>query len=222
VAIKTACKEVKKMTRLMLIRHGDTAWNVEEIFRGRANVELNEAGIKQAELLAKHLADESIVAIYSSPLKRALKTAKIIAASRHIDVINAPELIDFDYGEWQGLSHDTVKEKYKAPYDKWLNNPHLVKMPKGESLDDVRKRAISLIDRIIVKHEGTIALVSHRVVGKVVICALLGLDISHFWNIKLDTCGITTFAYENERFVLTKHNDTSFLKPVGRTALSDF
>jgi len=206
----------------MLIRHGDTDWNVEEIFRGLADIELNETGIKQAELLAKYLENVPIKAVYSSPLKRALKTAEIIASLHHIDVTPSQELIDFDYGEWQGMSHDTVKQKYKALYDEWLKNPHLVKVPKGESLDEVRKRALRLIDQVIMKHEGTVALVSHRVVGKVLICALLGLDNSHFWNIKLDTCGITTFAYENERFVLTKHNDTSFLEPVGRTALSDF
>jgi broad specificity phosphatase PhoE len=210
------------MTTIMLIRHGNTAWNVEEIFRGRADVELNETGIKQAELLAKHLADESITAIYSSPLKRALQTAEMIAGSRHIGVITAPELIDFDYGEWQGLSHDTVKEKYQALYAEWLNNPHLVKVPQGESLDDVSRRAINLVNHVIAKHKGTVALVSHRVIHKVIICALLGLDNSHFWNIKLDTCGITTFVYEQNRFVLTGHNDTSFLKPVGRAALSDF
>ena len=210
------------MTTIMLIRHGDTDWNVEEIFRGRVDVELNEAGIKQAELLTKHLAGESIVAIYSSPLKRALKTAEVIADSHFIDVTPAPELIDFDYGKWQGLSHDTVKEKYQTLYAQWLNNPHLVKVPKGESLNDVRERATSLVDRIITKHKGTIALVSHRVVGKVLICALLGLDNSHFWNIRLDTCGITTFIYEKNQFVLTGHNETSFLKPLGKTTLRDF
>jgi len=210
------------MTKLMLIRHGDTDWNVEEIFRGRADIALNETGIKQAELLARHLADEKIVAIYSSPLKRALKTAEIIALSHHIDAITAAELIDFNYGEWQGLSHDTVKDKCKTLYEKWLTKPHLVRMPKGESLDDVRERATSLMDRIITKHEGTVALVSHRVVGKVLICALLGLDSSHFWNIRLDTCGITTFVYQDKSFILEKHNDTSFLKSIDRPALNDF
>ena len=210
------------MTTIMLIRHGDTDWNVEEIFRGRVDIELNEIGVKQAELLAKHLADERIVTIYSSPLKRALKTAEIIAVSHHIDVITAAELIDFDYGEWQGMSHNTVKEKYQALYAEWSKNPHLVKVPKGESLNDVRRRAVSLVDRLIAEHEGTIALVSHRVIHKVIICALLGLDNSHFWNIRLDTCGITTFTHEDKGFVLVRHNDTSFLKSIARATLSDF
>ena len=98
----------------------------------------------------------------------------------------------------------------------------MVKIPKGESLDDVGKRTVSLVDRVIANNEGTVALVSHRVIHKVIICALLGLDNSHFWNIKLDTCGITTFNYQDKRFILEKHNDTSFLKSIVRPALSDF
>jgi broad specificity phosphatase PhoE len=206
----------------MLIRHGDTDWNLEEIFRGRADVELNETGIKQAQLLSKYLGDAPIGAVYSSPLKRAVKTAEIIAGPHNIGVKPSQELIDFEYGEWQGLSHDTVKDKYKTLYEEWLKEPHLVKIPKGESLDDVSKRTVSLVDWVTANHEGTVALVSHRVIHKVIICALLGLDNSHFWNIKLDTCGITTFIYQDKRFILDKHNDTSFLKSIDRPALSDF
>jgi len=177
--------------------------------------------VKQAELLAEHLSDLKIDAVYS-PLKRALKTAEMIAGYHKLDVEIAPGLIDFDYGEWQGLPHQEVKDKYKELYAEWINNPHQVKMPAGESLSDVRERAIGVVDSVIAKYEGTIVMVSHRVVNKVLICALLGLDNSHFWNIRLDTCGITTFAYENGRFILTKHNDTSYLKPVQKVPLVDF
>jgi len=210
------------MTTIMLIRHGDTDWNVEEIFRGHADIELNEIGIKQAQLLAKYLEDLPIEEVYSSPLKRALKTADIIAGPHNINVIPSHELMDFDYGEWQGLSHDAVRQKHKALYDEWLKNPHLVKMLKGESFDDVREGAISLVNQVTTRYRGTVALVSHRVIHKVLICILLGLDNSHFWNIKLDTCGITTFIYEDKRFILEKHNDTSFLKSIDRPKLSDF
>jgi phosphoserine phosphatase len=104
----------EQMTTIKLIRHGDTDWNVEQIFRGRADVELNETGIKQAELLGKYLEFVPIEAVYSSPLKRALKTAEIIASFHNIDIAPCRELIDFDYGEWQGLSQDTVKERYET------------------------------------------------------------------------------------------------------------
>lgn len=179
-------------------------------------------GIKQARLLAEYLSKVKIAAIYSSPLKRALKTAEIIADSHKLKVVIAPGLIDFNYGNWQGLSLQEVKDKHKELYLEWLNHPDRVKMPAGESLDDVRQRAMGVVTDVIARHRGTIVLVSHRVVNKVLICALLGLDNSHFWNIKQDTCGITIFTYEKERFVLTRHNDTSYLKPIPKAPLGDF
>lgn len=210
------------MIEIILARHGETEWNVAEVFRGRIDVELNETGLKQAELLAEYLSDVKINAIYSSPLKRALKTAEMIASYHKLDVEIAPGLIDFDYGKWQGLPHQEVKIKYKELYAEWINSPDKVKIPAGESLDDIRKRATGVVSNIIAKYRGTVVLVSHRVVNKVLICALLGLDNSHFWNIRQDTSGITTFIYENERFILTEHNNTSYLKSLHQAPLSDF
>jgi alpha-ribazole phosphatase len=210
------------MTEILLIRHGETEWNVQEVFRGRIDVELNETGIRQAELLAQYLSRVKIDAIYSSPLQRALKTAEIIARYHKLKVEIAPGLMDFDFGKWQGLPHQEVKRRYKKLYAEWLKNPHLVQMPDGESLNDVRERALGVVKKAVARHEGTVVLVSHRVVNKVLICALLGLDNSHFWNIRQDVCGTTTFIYENERFILTKHNDTSYLRPLPKAPLSDF
>jgi len=210
------------MTEIILVRHGETEWNVAEIFRGRIDIDLNEMGIKQAGLLAEYLSNVKIDAIYSSPLKRALKTAEIVAGYHKLDVDIAPGLTDFNFGKWQGLSHQEVKDKYKQLYAEWIKHPDQVKMPAGESLDDVRKRTNDVVAELIASYEGTVVLVSHRVVNKVLICALLGLDNSHFWNIRQDTCGITIFTYENERFILIKHNDTSYLKPIHKAPLSDF
>ncbi|MFC2003355.1 histidine phosphatase family protein [Chloroflexota bacterium] len=210
------------MTEILLARHGETEWNVKEVFRGRIDVELDETGIKQAELLAKYLRNAKIDAIYSSTLKRALKTAEIIASYHQLTVVITPSLIDFDYGEWQGLSHQEIKDKYKGLYTEWAKNPHRVKMPGGENLNEVRERAMGVVRDVIAKYSGTVVLVSHRVVNKVLICALLGLDNSHFWNIKQDVGGITIFTYESERFVLVEHNNTSYLKPAHRGKLTDF
>jgi len=210
------------MTEIMLVRHGETEWNRQEIFRGRVDIELSDAGIKQAELLAKYLSQVEIAAIYSSPLRRSLKTAETMASYHKLEVATTPELIDFDYGEWQGLPHQEVKDKYRELYAEWLKNPQRVKMPGGESFNDVRRRTLNVADNIISQYEDTVVLVSHRVVNKVLICALLGLDNSHFWNIRQDVCAITTFTHESDRFTLTKHNDTSFLKPILKAPLSDF
>jgi len=78
------------------------------------------------------------------------------------------------------------------------------------------------VSDVIARHKGTVVLVSHRVVNKVLICALLGLDDSHFWNIRQDMCGTTTFIYEDGRFVLTEHNNTAYLQPLKQAPLGDF
>ena len=210
------------MTEIILARHGETEWNVEEVFRGKIDIELSETGIRQAGLLAEYLGKSKIDAIYSSPLKRALRTSETIASYHQLKVEITPGLIDLDFGKWQGLPHQEVKAKYPELYVEWANHPEWVRLPGGESLDDVRARAIGVANEVIARYEGTVILVSHRVVNKVLICALLGLDNSHFWNIKQDTCGITTFTYENERFILTGHNDTSFLKSINKSPLRDF
>ena len=209
------------MLEIILVRHGETEWNVGEVFRGRIDIELNKTGLKQAGLLAEYLSNRKIDAVYSSPLKRALRTAEAVARYHRLDVQIAAGLIDFDYGEWQGLPHQEVRDKYRELYTEWINHPHRVKMVAGEGLGDVRKRGTGVVEGVMTKYEGSVVLVSHRVVNKILICALLGLGNSHFWNIRQDTCGMTNFTYENERFILTKHNDTSYLG-ISRTPLGDF
>jgi broad specificity phosphatase PhoE len=211
------------MLEIILARHGETDWNVAEVFRGRIDVELNETGVKQAGLLGKYLSEVKVDAVYSSPLKRALKTAEVVAGYQAIEVNIVRGLIDFDYGEWQGLSHQEVKDRYEELYVEWLSRPEQVRMPDGESLEGVRKRTMTVIGDVVENHyEGRVVLVSHRVVNKILICALLGLSNSHFWNVRLDTCGISSFNYEGGRFILTKHNDVSYLKPIQKAPLIDF
>ena len=210
------------MTELILARHGETVWNVERVFRGRADVDLDEVGIKQAELLGKYLSDWELEVIYSSPIKRALDTANIIARYQKVAVRIAQGLTDFDYGKWQSLPEQEVKRLCPDLLNAWHNIPDKVRMPGGESLEDVRRRAVEVVNGILSRHQGNVLLVSHRVVNKVLICYLLGLDNSHFWNISQDVGGITIFNYADGRLVLTRHNDTSHLGESPRSPLGDF
>ena len=210
------------MAEIILARHGETEWNVANVFRGQIDIDLSETGAKQAKLLAQYLSTSAIEAVYSSPLKRAYKTAEIIARPHKLKVNADPDLIDFDFGQWQGLSHEEVKEKYEDLYTRWITRPEQVSMPGGESLEDVAMRVVRFKNKIIASHHGTILIIGHRVVNKVMLCTMLGLDNSHFWKIRQDTCGISILTHQDEQFILTRHNDTSFLKPVVRTPLSDF
>ncbi len=203
------------MTRVFLVRHGQTEWNRVERFRGRAPINLNEVGIKQAEATAERLAQWSITAIFSSPLPRALTTAQILARRLGLEVKLSPELIDIDFGEWEGLSPAEAATKYSSLYQLWLESPHLVVFPGGESLAQVRERASAYVDNLITNYrEKTIALVSHRVVCQVLVLHFLGLDNSCFWKITQDVSCINLFEISDNGPVILFVNDTCHLTEV--------
>jgi broad specificity phosphatase PhoE len=199
------------MTTIYLVRHGQTNWNREEVFRGRADIPLNETGRKEALLTGQYLRGVVVDSVYSSPLSRAVVTAEAIAHyhDRKVQILDG--LIDIDFGRWQGISHEEVREKYGKLYRQWKDTPHLVGFPGGESLKEVRKRALKAIKSIIRDHvDETLVMVSHRVVNKIVLCGLLGLDNSHFWQIGQDTGCINILEFA-EGFTLRRLNDTSHL-----------
>ncbi len=211
------------MTRIFLVRHGQTAWNVGEIFRGRADVPLDETGLKEADLAGEALKDETIHAIYSSPLKRSVQTAEGIAKCQNLPVQTLEAIIDISYGEWEGKENAEVKQKYPDLYKLWLTEPHKVRFPGGETLDEVRTRTMSAIEKLVKKHQDeSIVLVAHRVPNKVISCAVLGLDNSHFWRIKQDTASTNLFIYDNDQWIIAYLNNTFYLKVLGKPALSDF
>jgi len=210
------------MTELIVARHGETAWNRAERFRGRSDVDLDETGLQQAELLADYLSGRKIDAVYSSPLQRAVKTARAIASRQNLQVIVSEGLNDFKFGEWEGVPVADVARKYPAAFEQWQTRPDLAKIPGGESLGDVRRRAVALVNEATARDSGTVVFVTHRVVGKLLTLALLGLDDSHFWAIKYDTAAMTTFTLERTGWCLVEHNNTCYLKPLQKPPLRDF
>ncbi|MBI5969174.1 MAG: histidine phosphatase family protein [Deltaproteobacteria bacterium] len=203
------------MTRVYLVRHGTTDWNKEEIFRGRVDCQLNETGQAEASALAAYFRDVPREVIYSSPLSRATETARAIAGARSLQVISAPAFIDIDFGEWHGIPLKEVKEKYAELYRLWREQPQKVTFPGGENLAKVRARAWQGLMRMLQENpEKTILIVSHRVITKVLICAILGLDDSHFWQIKQDTTAVNCFEHSRGIFITSLINDTCHLKSI--------
>ena len=203
------------MTRIIVVRHGQTAWNEGEgeRFRGRAGVELDDKGIRQTRATAARLAQWEVAAIYSSPLKRALSTAKILAEPLRLQVQLMEGLIDIDYGRWQGISLKEAAEDDSKLYELWLKSPHLVTFPQGESLEQVQKRVVSAVESLVPQHPGqSIVLVSHKVVCKVLFCSLLGLDTSHFWQLQQDPCAINLVEADENTVAIASLNDNCHLK----------
>ncbi len=199
-------------TRLILVRHGQTEWNRVGRIRGRIDIALNETGLAQAAAVAERLAALPLAAIYSSPLKRAVETAEPAARKTGLKVQILDGLLDIDYGRWEGLSPTEVVEAYPDLYHQWHHSPHLVTFPDGESLDEVRRRALSTVKQIALSHEGqTVVIVAHQVVNKVLVCAMLGLDNSRFWHVQQDNGCIDIFDYEDDDFKAILVNDTCHL-----------
>ena len=208
------------MTRVILVRHGQTEWNRVERFRGRVDIALNEVGLAQARALAERLADWPIAALYSSPLRRAVQTARPVAERLGLPVQLLPGIVDINYGDWQERTPAQVAEAYPDLYRRWREEPHLVRFPNGESLDEVRDRAIAALREVVARHDGqAILLVAHQVVNKVLVCAMLGLDNSHFWRIRQDNGCINIFDHQYGLFTAVLINDTCHL---GASTLKSF
>lgn len=201
------------MVRIVLVRHGQTEWNRVERFRGRADIPLNDTGVAQAEAASRRIARTwPVSAVYSSPLQRSWRTAQAIAAPGNLPVYPLEGLLDIDYGEWQGLSPEEVRQRWPALATAWYSDPSGVQIPGGESLATVRTRAMAGVESVIAGHPGqTIALVSHLVICRVLILAMLGLDNRHFWRIRQETAAINVFEWEGGAYTVVTLNDTCHL-----------
>ena len=211
------------MVNIILVRHGETDWNTEQVFRGRIDIPLNQVGLAQAEAVGRSLKGRDIDALYSSPLKRAFETAHMLAKDSNLEVVSEEGFIDINFGLWQGISHQKVKEDFKDLYARWIREPHKVAFPEGESLEEVKTRAQKALNTIIKNNPGrTVTIVSHRVVNKVLLCTVLDLNLSYFWNIRQDTCAVNSFEYKEGSYFLTLLNDTCHLKKVKGASRADF
>ena len=198
------------MLELLLIRHGETLWNAGKIFRGRADIPLNETGKRQAVLLGEYLKDETIDAVYTSPLSRAEETAARIAGPHQMKAVAVSDLTDMDFGEWQGKELDEISQKYKDLYRDWLNIPEQAAIPGGESFARITGRITRFMEEVKARHgNGKIVIVTHRVIVKLAICLLLEISNNRFWNFQVDTGSITRFRITGAKAVLMTANETS-------------
>ncbi|MEW6359206.1 MAG: histidine phosphatase family protein [Planctomycetota bacterium] len=210
------------MATLILIRHGETDWNRDKIFRGRADVPLGDRGRLQAERVAEALKDRLLETIYSSPLLRSVQTAEAIASRHGLPVTKLDAITDIDCGNWQGRSDSEVRAAQPDLHAQWQSAPHKVRFPNGESLDDVKQRALPAALDAATRTGGEIAVVSHRVVIKMIVLGLLGLGNETFWNVRVDTCSLTIFDISERRAVLVRLNDIGHLAGLREEAAADF
>ena len=143
--------------KIYLVRHGETDWNLAKRIQGTTDTELNETGILQAKQLADKLLSEKIqpAAVYTSPLKRAHTTAKVVAEIFGLSAISHPGLKELDFGKWEGLTWDQVRETYPADYECWHKDRRYQHPTEGESYQELLDRVLPAIREIIETEGGS-------------------------------------------------------------------
>ena len=164
-------------TRVFLVRHGATDLSTEDRFSGAEGVELSDAGRAQAARLGERLRSEGISAVYSSPLSRAMDTARIVSKGWTASPVAVDGLREVAHGHWEGLQRKEVEERFAAEYTMWEQDPFTCAPSGGESGVAVLARALPAVRQIINDHQGSkILVVSHKATIRLLLCSLLGID----------------------------------------------
>ena len=199
------------MSRLLLVRHGETELNSAERYWGHSDVKLSPLGLRQAERLRDRLAIERIDAVYSSDLQRALATAKIIASRHQLDVITCAELREINFGKLEGLNFEEISQLFPDFAAKWrVQRSTNIEFPGGESLDQLNKRVRNFVGRLKKrKADETVLVVAHAGVLRSLICQLMGLELQHIYHIRLDLASLSILETYPTGAILTLLNDVS-------------
>jgi broad specificity phosphatase PhoE len=203
--------------RVVLVRHGETESNRERLALGREDVPLNERGRRQAAALAASLEGVPLAAVYSSPLRRALETARPLADARGLEVQVEDGLIEMAVGELEGLSPQELRDGHGDFLRDWFSSrAGELRMPGGESLQDVQDRAWAVIERLRERHpEDTVAVVTHNFTISAILCRVLGLPLASFRRLRHDLGARALLDIREDRAVVVSLNDTCHLEAEG-------
>ncbi|MGQ9461579.1 MAG: histidine phosphatase family protein [Candidatus Fervidibacter sp.] len=203
------------MLKLLLVRHGESVWNEEERIQGQQDIPLSERGRKQALALGEKLKSTSIAACFSSPLIRALETAKLIlnTSGNKVPITKLPELMERSFGDWEEKPISELKSQCAEEFTRWVSANYIPAPPGGESIDELLRRVERGL-KLIFSHvnEGTFLLVGHSGSVKAAICVLFDLPPSSFARLKVDNTSLTVVEIKGGKPTLVHFNDTCHLK----------
>jgi broad specificity phosphatase PhoE len=205
--------------QVILVRHGETASNRDRLALGRTDVPLTDLGLEQAVRLGKSLLLEreggtDFGAVFTSPLLRARQTALAAVATLNIEAVEAPELIEMDVGEMDGLTGAELRERHPEFLRAWWGSEAgAIKMPGGESLQDVQDRAWPFIERLQAEYppDSTVVAVSHNFVIRALVCRALSVDLADFRRFELGLASVTRIEFRGPRTLVTALNETCHL-----------
>src|SRR5579884_925101 len=179
---------------VLLIRHPESTWNRRGRYQGQQDSRLSPLGSAQAELVATRLSRSRIDGILCSPLQRARSLARSIGRHHGIRPVSDERLIEISHGTWEGLTRAEVEIRYPELYRDWIDRPHEVRFPEGESLSDVHERSIPVIEGLLRADDRTWVVVTHDTVVRLAVAAARREPVTGFANVQLENAGITTLV----------------------------
>jgi alpha-ribazole phosphatase len=193
---------MKETTTVWLVRHGACEGTDGRCY-GRLDVPLSREGVSQAGNLAKHLRRESLDCIYSSPSRRALDTARIVAEPHRAAIRTLDGLAEIDFGDFEGLSYEEIQTRFPEAYRTWMNEPAVVRFPNGEDFQAMRKRVLHSIETVITGHSGkSVAVVTHGGVVRLLVAHALSIPDSHIFRLTQEYAAINRIDYTAEGAVV--------------------
>ncbi|MGH7845424.1 MAG: histidine phosphatase family protein [Candidatus Binatia bacterium] len=182
---------------ILLLRHGETDWNRQRRCQGLSDLELNGSGLRQALEIAASLRQESILAIISSHLRRALQTAEVVRQYHAgIPIVIDKDLRELDHGDLEGLTFDEVKEKYPGFMGRWRSAPAHLPTPGGESIADVDRRTWGAMQRVTRRYPtGAAVVVTHNFPILSILCRITGTDLNNYRRFRTEPCALTRVSY---------------------------
>ncbi len=203
------------MIKIMLVRHGVTAWNGTGKIQGHSNTELAPDGIHQARLLSVYCPFHEVDAIYSSDLLRAEATAKILANKFRLKVQTMPELRETNFGDWEGKVLREIAESDPQNFEKFFKQPDRLKIANAETFLDTQRRAMIALKKIIAAHQEQenpqVIVVAHGAINRVILCSVLEIPIRRMWSISQFNTGVNILREDDGHFTVELVNSTAHL-----------
>jgi len=187
---------------LYLLRHAQSEYNEKGIFQGRLDSDLTPLGFVQARLSAQEFLGKEIEVIYSSPQRRAYKTALTIADLLGLEVIVDERIREMSFGNYEGKKFWDLVEEEGHIFRAWLSNPVRNPLPTQENMEDFSKRVKSFLEDVINGPYKNLLVVAHGGTLHAMVCLATGLGLENLWNIHMDNTGFTLLSYNSGRFEL--------------------
>lgn len=196
---------VEQSTLLYLVRHGETDWNVANRFQGQADTPLNGRGHSQGAALARYFVEQPIHRVYSSDLQRAKDTASYISMAKGLETEILPELREISFGIWEGMTRSEIWKQYPDQIRLWQEDPNKLAVPGAETYPVAQKRLCQTVKKLVATHWGeNIVVVSHGGAIRLLLTALLEMELTGIWHFTLESAGINQLVFYPEGRVVLK------------------